>query len=120
MTDNHGLTGGIDVQPAESEVEPEVDELDIEIATVTERKPRAKRYRFRVDRTPYVLSGERCTVRELLIMAGKNPPEEFRFWKVISGESIELDPNVTVDLREPGLEKFRTLSRTQTEGQHAA
>ena len=35
---------------------------------------------------------------------------------IISGESHELTLDQRVDVRAPGVEKFRTLSRTQTEG----
>jgi hypothetical protein len=35
---------------------------------------------------------------------------------VVRGESQELALDDKVDVRAPGVEKFRTLSRTQTEG----
>ena len=53
---------------------------------------------------------------EDLLDAGKNPPEKFRIWQIIRGESHELTLDDKVDVRAPGVEKFRTLSRTQMEG----
>lgn len=104
-------TGG-----AAEELEPELDELDIEAFAGLECKPRAKRYIIRIDKKPYVIEKSNVTARELLQIAGKNPPENFRIWQIIKGESHELALGEKVDVRAPGVEKFRTLSRTQTEG----
>ena|ERR1043166_6906837 len=104
-------TGG-----AAEEQEPELDELDIEAFVGLECKPRAKRYLIRIDKKPYVIDKSIVTARELLLIAGKNPPEKFRIWQIIRGESHELKLDDKVDVRAPGVEKFRTLSRTQTEG----
>jgi multiubiquitin len=104
-------TGG-----AAEEVEPELDELDIEAFAGSECKPRAKRYIIRIDKKPYVIDKSMITARELLVLAGKNPPEKFRIWQVVRGESQELTLDQKVDVRAAGVEKFRTLSRTQTEG----
>lgn len=101
---------------AAEEVEPEFDELDIEAFAGLECKPRAKRYIIRIDKKPYVIGKSVITARELLVLAAKNPPEKFRIWQVIRGESHELMLAQTVDVRAPGVEKFRTLSRTQMEG----
>jgi hypothetical protein len=104
-------TGG-----AAEEAEPELDELDVEAFAGLECKPRARRYVIRIDKKPYVIDKSVITGRELLMLAGKNPPEKFRIWQVIRGESHELALDQRVDVRAPGVEKFRTLSRTQTEG----
>ena len=101
---------------AAEEQEPELDELDIEAFVGLECKPRAKRYIIRIDKEPYVIEKSVITARELLQLAGKNPPEKFRIWQVIKGESHELSLGDKVDVRAAGVEKFRTLSRTQTEG----
>lgn len=100
----------------EEEREPELDELDIEAFVGLECKPRAKRFIIRIDKKPYVIEQSIITARELLHIAGKNPPEKFRIWQIIRGESDELTLDQKVDVRAPGVEKFRTLSRTQTEG----
>lgn len=104
-------TGG-----AAGEQDSELDELDVEAFPGLESKPRAKRYIIRIDKRPYVIETSVITARELLVIAGKNPPEKFRIWQIIRGESHELALGDKVDVRAPGVEKFRTLSRTQTEG----
>ena len=101
---------------AAEEQEPELDELDIEAFVGLECKPRAKRYIIRIDKKPYVIEESVITARELLQLAGKNPPEKFRIWQISKGESHELSLEDRVDVRAVGVEKFRTLSRTQTEG----
>src|SRR5690349_3395958 len=111
MNENLTSVGG-----AAEETEPELDELDIEAFATLDRKPRAKRYIVRIDKKPYSIEKSVVTARELLLIAGKNPPENFRIWQVVRGESHELAMDQKVDLRAPGVEKFRTLSRTQTEG----
>lgn len=101
---------------AAEEQEAELDELDIEAFAGLECKPRAKRYIIRIDKKPYVIEKSVITASELLHLAGKNPPEKFRIWQIIKGQSHELSLGDKVDVRAPGVEKFRTLSRTQTEG----
>ncbi len=101
---------------AAEEQEAELDELDIEAFAGLECKPRATRYIIRIDKKPYVIEKSVVAARELLLIAGKNPPEKFRIWQIISGESHELKLDDNVDVRAAGVEKFRTLSRTQTEG----
>ena len=104
-------TGG-----AAEEQTPELDELDIEAFVGVECKPRAKRYIIRIDKKPYVIDESVVTARKLLLIADKDPPEKFRIWQVIRGESHELKLDDKVDVLAPGVEKFRTLSRTQTDG----
>ena len=112
MSENtHTATSG-----ATEEQEPELDELDIEAFAGVECKPRAKRYIIRIDKKPYVIEKSVITGREMLMLAGKVPPEKFRIWQIIRGQSQELSLEDRADVRAPGVEKFRTLSRTQTEG----
>jgi len=97
--------------------EPEVDELDVEAAAKAGKKPSARTYRIRIDREQYVVPSALITGRRLLDLAGKVPPERFMVFQVLhGGQSIEIAQSQTVDLRDPGVEKFRTLSRDQTEG----
>ena len=88
-------TGG-----AAEELEPELDELDIEAFAGLECKPRAKRYIIRIDKKPYVIEKSIVTARELLQIAGKNPPEnpadpdvdvwEAVLWAAVSGTLVAL------------------------------
>ena len=95
---------------------PELDELDIEAFVGLDCKPHAKRYLIKIDKKPYVIERSLITARELLTLAGKIPPDKFRIWQIVRGQSDELTLDQRVDVRAPGVEKFRTLSRTQNEG----
>jgi hypothetical protein len=92
--------------------------IDIEEYFKTDRKPpRARSYRIRVDREHLVVHAETITGRGILELAGKVPPERFTLRQKLRGghlRKIELDG--VVDLREPGVECFKTLPRDQTEG----
>jgi len=102
---------------AAGEVEPELDVLDVEASSRMERKPAAKRYQIRIDRDHYVVDAPVVTGSEILALAGKTPAERFMIFQVFSGgRSEEIGLGQPVDLRVPGVEKFRTLSRDQTEG----
>jgi hypothetical protein len=108
---------GAGKEDAVGDVEPEVDVLDVEASSRLERKPSAKRYQIRIDRERYVVEAPVVTGRELIGLAGKTPVERFMVFQVFSGgRSEEVGLGQPVDLRDPGVEKFRTLSRDQTEG----
>lgn len=96
----------------------EVEEEDLEAAAKVGRAPRpAKRYRLRVDREFFVVADPRMTGREILTLAGKVPPERFLLTqKFAVGRAEKVDLDETVDLRKPGVERFMTLPKDQTEG----
>jgi len=76
-----------------------------------------KNYKVLIDKTQYDIPEPMPTGRELLIIAGKQPPEQFAIYLKSPGEQpkrIGLDEKV--DLREPGVERFVTLPLDQTEG----
>ena len=59
-----------------TEVEDLVDEVDIEATAASgQRRPKAKRYRFRVDRELQVVTGEKLTGRDILHVSGHTPAE---------------------------------------------
>jgi hypothetical protein len=92
--------------------------IDIEECFKADRKPpRARSYRIKVDREHFVVHAEHITGRGILELAGKVPPERFTLRQKLRGgqlRKVELDD--PVDLREPGVECFKTLPRDQTEG----
>jgi hypothetical protein len=105
----------LDEEVAEGEL---VDEVDIE-ATAAEfkRRPRARRYRFRVDRERHVTEDPKLKGRQILKIAGKTPPENWLLsQKLHGGKVINVELDDKVDLREPGVERFMTLPKDQTEG----
>ena len=99
-------------------VEWEVEEEDLEAAAKAGRVPRkAKRYRLRVDRVHFVVADPKITGREILTLAGKVPTERFLLsQKFAGGRAEKVDLNETIDLRKPGVERFMTVPKDQTEG----
>ena len=78
-------------------------------------KPRI--YKVLIDKTLYDVPDPTPTGRELLVIAGKLPPDQFAIYLKLPGQQpkrIGLDEKV--DLREPGVERFVTLPLDQTEG----
>lgn len=76
-----------------------------------------RKYTIQIDKSQYQIDNPEPTARDLLILAGKTPPEHFALYfkpKKGAPERIEIDQ--TVDLREPGKERFVTLPLDQTEG----
>lgn len=102
------------------EVEELLDEIvDLEMhAKHGTRAPRAKGYRFKVNDVSHVWPEPWIIGREVLRVAGLAPPENFTLRVKVAGQpprKVELDEKV--DLRAPGVEKFRAIRREQTEGE---
>jgi len=80
--------------------------------------PKANKYRIKIDREVYVVEKECMTGRELLILAGKNPPDKFQLNMKLKGGKVEpIGLDETVCFTKPGTEKFMTLPLDQTEGE---
>lgn len=94
------------------------DIIDLEeYAKRGERPPLAKGYRIKINGQPYVIHNPKPTGREILTLGGLLPVENYRLRVKRAGEKpqkVELDDHV--DLRKPGVEKFKALPRDQTEG----
>ena len=105
---------------ASPDTEVEVDEIEIETFAQKgekDRAPKAKRYIIRVDKTKFTVEVASMTGREILTLAGKTPPDQYKLTQKMHGgaaKTIGLDD--IVDFREPGVERFMTLKRDQTEG----
>lgn len=81
------------------------------------RLPSARRYVIRVDKTKHPVAVSHMLGREILVLAGKVPPEQYKLTQKFHGgaaKTIGLDDDV--DFRRPGVERFMTLKRDQTEG----
>ncbi len=95
-----------------------IDVLDVEECGKAGRKPpKARRYRIRIDKERYVVDVPEMTGRELLVLAGKTPPERFTISQKLRGgqtETIGLDD--VADFTKRGVERFMTLPLDQTEG----
>lgn len=98
---------------------PEViDVLDLENHAKTKgtAAPPAKQFAFRVDKDRVVVDEPLIKGREILAKVGKTP-ELFKLYKHTHGnQPILVGPDDTVDLREPGLERFTTMAKDTTEG----
>lgn len=100
--------------------------MDIEIIEIIdieefskrgEKPPHAKQYRIKIDGVPYVVKVPTMTGRELLVLAGKSPPEQYQiFQKIRGGQLEEIKLTEKADFTRVGVEKFVTLPLDQTEG----
>lgn len=82
------------------------------------RPPPAKAYRFKINDTAYVWDKPNITGREVLVLAGLTPPENYTLRVKLAGhkpQKVELDQ--PIDLRHPGTEKFRAIRKEQTDGE---
>ena len=103
-----------------SEVELEVEEVEVEAFAKeggTEQAPKAQRYIIRVDKTKLTLKASSATGREILTLASRTPPEQYKLsQKMHGGARVTIGLDDVVDFRAPGVERFMTLKRGQTEG----
>ena len=87
-----------------------IEVIDLQEYTKTDRKvPVGKQYQTLVDQVLVVFNKEKVTGREVLIKAGKKPPECFSLYikrKGCEPDRISLDE--LVDLTSPGVEIFFT------------
>lgn len=107
------------IEQLEEALEEEILELiEIEAYAATQkRKPRAKLYAFRVGKLRIEVRDPIITGRRILELAGKTPPEKYTLRQVEHGgilKPIELTDEV--DLRAPGIERFRAMPRTAQDG----
>lgn len=78
---------------------------------------RPQSYRIQIDKSHFDVANPTPTGRDLLVLAGKNPPERYGLYlKVRGGQPQRIGLDEKVDLRSPGVEKFVTLPLDQTEG----
>jgi len=98
------------------EILEEIADLE-EYARRGEQPPHCRGYRFKVNGEAFEVRQQVITGREVLMIAGLNPPEKFTLRVKVAGQRPEkVDLDEKVDLRKPGIEKFKALPRDQTEG----
>jgi hypothetical protein len=106
------------VEKVEELLEELVEEIDLEQHAKSGKKPqKAKRYRIRIDDRYYVVSQHSMTGREILVLAGKTPPENFILTEKSKGgglHTVELDE--VEHFTKHGIERFNTLPRQVQEG----
>ncbi|HEX8139491.1 MAG TPA: multiubiquitin domain-containing protein [Pyrinomonadaceae bacterium] len=98
------------------EVLDEVVDLE-EYAKSNRKPPRARQYRIRIDKQHYVVDVSEMTGRQLLYLAGKNPPEQYKIHqKLHGGQAKQIGLDEKADFMTQGVERFMTLPLDQTEG----
>jgi len=97
-----------------------VEIVDIEIyAKENKRPPRAKKYEFRIDREHFTVDHRKIGGEELFKLAQKSPEKWRMHQKLHGGQMKEIKVGDTVDLGEPGIERFVTMELTQGDGEQA-
>jgi hypothetical protein len=94
----------------------EIVEIEEHARTYGGEAPHAKHYAFRVDKQRVVVTTPRITGAQILGDVGKTPAE-FKLYQHKRGhQPILIGPDQTVNLREPGVERFTTMPKDTTEG----
>src|SRR5688500_5407137 len=88
--------------------EPLLEEVDLEeYAKAGKKPPRARRYRIRVDDKRFVVTQTSMTGREILVLAGRTPPESFILTQKLHGVALHtVGLDEVVDFTKPGIERF--------------
>lgn len=98
-------------------ISPESDVIDIaDYAERNERPPPGRRYRFRIDKTPYISDRERLSGMDILAFAALDSQHFDLFQAKRGGHRIPIAPDQEVDLTEPGVERFFTMKKAHTNG----
>lgn len=94
------------------------DFIDLEEYALADKKPpKGAKYLIKIDKQKYKVTVSSMTGREILVLAGKNPPEGYQLRQRLKGGTIrKIGLNDVVDFTEPGVEKFMTIPLDQTEG----
>ena len=82
------------------------------------KKPKPESFKIKIDKLDLETENPLPTGRELLLLAGKMPVERYQIHLRTKGGALEaVGLDATVDLRQPGVERFVTLPLDQTEGE---
>ncbi len=111
------------LEQAEEKLEQVVGKLEQAEAKLEQLEEKAEHvskpqvFKIQIDKTLLETSNPKPTGRDLLILAGKNPPEQYAIYlKEKGGQPQRIGLTDTVDLCEPGVERFVTLPLDQNEG----
>ena len=73
------------------------------------RPPKGQRYRIRIDRDKYVVEEAHIAGAQILALAGKNSEEWALNQKLNGGKRERIEPGDSVDVSQPGVERFETV-----------
>jgi Multiubiquitin len=105
-----------DTEAIREEILDEIADLE-EYARQGKQPPRCRGYQIRINGDRYVSYNSQPTGREILELANLTPPNTYTLRVKVAGQpprKVEL--NEAVNLRQPGVEKFKALPRDQQEG----
>lgn len=92
--------------------------IDIEaFAKEGKAVPPGHDYKIKVDKVQYTVQTATMTGREILILAGKTPPERYILQQKINNQVKRIGLDEVVDFTEPGVERFMTIPNEVTEGE---
>lgn len=110
----------------EGSTEPQIEVLEIiEIVDVEDhcnktkggKPPKAQKYGIRIDRTKYTVDVPGMIEEQMLTLAGKTPTSKYLLnQRKHGGVIVPIKPGEYVDFTAPGVERFFTLPKDQTEG----
>ena len=82
-----------------------------------EKRPHEKGYKYMVRNRVFETENRFITGREVLEAAGLTPVTQYKLDLKMKGNRYrEIGLDESVDLSDPGIEKFTYMSRTQSEG----
>lgn len=79
--------------------------------------PQGLEYKIKVDKTHYTVPAATMKGRDILILAGKNPPERYILQQKIKDQIKRIGLDEEVDFTAPGVERFMTIPNEVTEGE---
>ncbi len=83
-----------------------------------QKPPKAERYQIRIDKIQYTVDVVEMSGRQLLQLAEKVPPENYMLTlKIHGGQPKPIGLDDIVSFLDPGVERFMTLPKDQTEGE---
>lgn len=74
-------------------------------------------YKIKVDKLHYTVQAATMKGRDILILAGKNPPERYILQQKIKDQIKRIGLDEVVDFTAPGIERFMTIPNEVTEGE---
>lgn len=93
------------------------DVIDIaEYSAQNKRPPPGHRYRFLLDKTPYIADHALLTGRQILAFGGMSPDQFNLFQVKRGGHRVPVGADEEVNLAEPGIERFFTMKKEHTNG----
>lgn len=104
------------VEAIREEILDEIADLE-DYASRGVAPPHCRGYRFKVNGEAFVVHERFITGQQVLELANLIPPQDYTLRVKVAGQRLKkVDLNEKVDLRQPGIEKFKALPRDQTEG----